>query len=77
MIQSYNISSNDSTGQPQIYSLSSSKWPSNMVIIMHYLLQNLIVDEIVTKRVQQLMALARGLEKYELQLFVHNFPESV
>ena len=57
--------------------ISSSKWPSNMVIKpenKHSLLQNLITDEIITKRIQHLVAFGRGLEKYGLQKVCSQFP---
>ena len=57
--------------------ISSSKWPSTRMIKpdnKHSLLQNLITEELITKRAQHLVAFARGLEKFELQKVCSQFP---
>lgn len=40
----------------------------------HSLLQNLITEELITKRAQHLVAFARGLEKFGLQKVCSQFP---
>ena len=56
--------------------ISASKWPSTRVIKpenKYSLLQNLVMDELVTKRVQHLVAFSSGLEKYGIQTVCSQF----
>ena len=58
--------------------ISSSKWPATRIITKesrHSLLQNLVLDELVTKRAQHLSAFIRGLEKFGVAALCRQYPE--
>ena len=58
--------------------ISTSKWPSTMIVTKENrfsLLQNLVLDELITKHTQHLQAFLRGLEKFGLGTLCREFPE--